>query len=464
MKKSVIMWTALFFAVSITGICQADLNNGLVAYYPFSGNADDESGYRNNGTVYNANLVEGKFGTGIEFSGSLDCFVEVPHSDLLNPAEAVTLSLWMKEYGTSPAYSSLIYKAGEPPIGWCADRVYSLWTRSEQGIHLTSTPEGATSQLYCNSPGYLYQLGDFVHVVGIIDTVTHTMTIYVNGNKVQECSGYGDTIRSGNFPLRIGAPVFQYIGDQYAFNGVIDEVRIYNRALSGAEIQELYEGIPPSDFQLSFPIDGLTPHTARVTSILDHSVFANNPIKFYTKDSVVEAFNGETGQRKCKNIYITPTYSIRGCKNDTGTRFLGGVLNYTGGGEPRYLWYDGHPGYDYGIPKGTTLRASADGKLFKAVKDPVNSPRAANAWNKFHTFYIDHGNGYSSWYLHSNRLLPEIAAEIAEKGYADVVKGQPIAKSGDKGTEGQNHLHFEVRKGGFDHANIADPYKDALWE
>ena len=217
------------------------LNDGLVAYYPFNGNADDESGNGNHGTINNAVFVGGKLGLGLEFSGDLSSYVEVPHSDSLSPSTAITISLWARENTASPAYSSLIYKAGGEPIGWCGDRTYSLWTTSSAGIHLASTPEGSTNQTYCNSPSGVYGLGEFFHVVGVINTTDHTMRTYVNGVKVQECPYAGDQIRSGNYPLRIGGH-FHYGGDQYNFNGIIDEVRIYNRALSEAEVYQLYSG------------------------------------------------------------------------------------------------------------------------------------------------------------------------------------------------------------------------------
>jgi hypothetical protein len=213
---------------------------GLIAHWSFDNcDATDDSG-NNDGTLYeNPQCIDGKIGKAFSFDGNN--YIEVPHSDALNPTEAVTISLWAKENSDSPSYSSLIYKAGGEPVGWCGDRVYSLWTKSDKGIHFASTPEGSTDQMICDSPGNLYQLGEYVHIVGVIDTVSsNTMSIYVNGQKVSTCA-YGDSIRSGNYPLRIGGH-FHYSGDQFNFNGVIDDVRIYNRALSEAEIQALYGG------------------------------------------------------------------------------------------------------------------------------------------------------------------------------------------------------------------------------
>lgn len=238
-KSTGAIFVCVLMFLGLTGIAQAGLSDGLVAYYPFNGNASDESGNGNHGVIFNADFVEGVVESGLQFTGSLDSFVEVPHSDALTPSAAVTVSVWAKPLSTSPAFSALIYKAGEEPTSnGFLDRCYSLWTTSSQGLHLTSTPESATSQVRCDSSG-LYGLNQFVHFVAIVDTVSRTMSMYINGSMVQQCPFYGEAIRGGDYPLRIGG-AFHTLGDQFNFNGVIDEVRIYNRALSEAEIQELY--------------------------------------------------------------------------------------------------------------------------------------------------------------------------------------------------------------------------------
>ena len=96
--------------------------------------------------------------------------------------------------------------------------------------------------------------------------------------------------------------------------------------------------------------------------------------------------------------------------------------------------------------------ATADGKLYKAVTDPVNGA----GYDYYNNSYIDHQNGWYSWYLYAP-LNPAILAQINRNGYAQVTKGQVIGKTiGD-------HLHFEVRQNGSDHQNVVDPYKLGLW-
>ena len=96
-------------------------------------------------------------------------------------------------------------------------------------------------------------------------------------------------------------------------------------------------------------------------------------------------------------------------------------LNYISG---PYLSYSGMPGYNYDVPEGTPVLATADGKLYKAVTDPVNGA----GYDYYYNSYIDHQNGFNSWYLYAP-LTSAILAEINQNGYAQVTKGQVIGKT-----------------------------------
>jgi uncharacterized repeat protein (TIGR01451 family) len=202
-------------------------------------------------------------------------------------------------------------------------------------------------------------------------------------------------------------------------------------------------------FKLGFPLSGYTPYTAPVVAVMDHGCFSSNPVKFYVRNGRVKALNGEVGKR----IYgvLIKNGIWRGYRNEAGTSFLQTVLpNYTGG---EYLFYDGHAGYDYEVPVGTPVKASGKGRLFIAQTDPVNG----GGWSWYQTFYINHGNGYSSWYLYAG-LDPALLAKVLADGFVQVQKGEVI------GTTWNPWLHFDVRRGGNEPKNVRDPYKDELWE
>jgi hypothetical protein len=239
---------------------------------------------------------------------------------------------------------------------------------------------------------------------------------------------------------------------------------------------------------LDFPLQGETPYTIGIISVMDHSgtpLDSVTPGAWYSKDGKVTAYTGETGQ-----IGYGANCAPPGYKNSNGTNFVVNG-NYIGAtcypGETdnsSYLNYDGHSGYDYQAASQTTIYAPADGILKKAAIDNVNHNSAicgsVNGWDEWHSFYIDHGNGYVSWYLHANSLEPNIESQIGNDYSKTVVihKGDPVALSGrfGAGTSGicgnplgmPAHLHFEVRKTpverptGYD--QVIDPYSSpSLW-
>jgi murein DD-endopeptidase MepM/ murein hydrolase activator NlpD len=208
---------------------------------------------------------------------------------------------------------------------------------------------------------------------------------------------------------------------------------------------------------LGFPLPGYTPYTAPVSAVMDNSVLERTPIQFYVPGDLIKAFNDETGESQYGVIYLDP-YGLYwpAYKNSAGTNFFPpnaqGVrpLNYL---EGAYLSYAGNAGYNYPVPEGTPVLATADGKLYQAVTDPVNGA----GYSFYYNSYIDHQNGWYSWYLYAP-LTPAILAEISANGFAQVTKGQVIGQTiGD-------HLHFEVRLNGSDHQNVRDPYKMGLWQ
>ena len=216
---------------------------------------------------------------------------------------------------------------------------------------------------------------------------------------------------------------------------------------------------------LGFPLPGYTPFTAPVSAVMDNFVLERTPIEFYVPGNVIKAFNGETGRLEYGSTYMDPWDAIwLAFKNSTGTDFFppsaSGVrpLNYING---PFLSYTGMPGYNYDVPAGTPVLATADGKLYKAETDLVNGA----GYDVYNNSYIDHQNGFFSWYLYAP-LTPAILAEINLNPlkYAQVTKGQVIGHVAASGYDSiADRLHFEVRCNGSDHQNVVDPYKLGLW-
>jgi uncharacterized repeat protein (TIGR01451 family) len=276
---------------------------------------------------------------------------------------------------------------------------------------------------------------------GVYDSETHT----VNWNIGTVPAGAGTQSVLLKAKVKSGTAIGTVIDNVVTLNG--------QGIPASSEHQKPISVVTQPAFTLAFPIPGYTYITAPLYAVLDHSVFETTPVKFYEKDDKVKAYNGQVGEKIYGEKILEGSWS--GYMNSLGTRFLGG-LNYLQG---RYLFYDGHSGYDYKVPIGTAILATAKGRLRKCYSDPVNGL----GWSAYKTFLIKHLdesgklNGYSTWYLYVN-LNADILSQIQQKGYADVTKGQEIGKTYNK------WFHLDFRKGGINPENVIDPFKPRLWE
>ncbi len=207
-----------------------DLSTGLVAYYPFNGNANDESGTGNNGIIHGAIPTIDRFGNpnSAYFFDGTDDYIEIADSPSLRPTN-ITLSGWFNFYTVSADIRALIGKT----IGSEWRDSYTIWRQSTlKGA--TGTPS-AWDELAYNHPT---NQGEWYHIAYTYDDANNTHSLYINGNIVKS---EANTVSIGydTHPLLIGADV-ENESLAYFFHGLIDEVRIYNRALSDYEVKGLY--------------------------------------------------------------------------------------------------------------------------------------------------------------------------------------------------------------------------------
>src|SRR5262245_27722858 len=202
--------------------------SGLVAYWKFdegSGTtATDSSGNGNIGTLVNGPLwTAGRVGNALYFDG-IDDNVTVPDSASLHLSTAFTLSVWVNPASTFTDFRSILVK----------NYSYYLYA-SVAGYCGDGTPlggfSGATNTTVCQ-PSPL-PINTWTHLA-----VTYngsTLTFYRDGVAVSTSSASG-TLSPTTGTLQIGGSQF----GEY-FKGLIDEVRIYNRALNATEIQTVYQ-------------------------------------------------------------------------------------------------------------------------------------------------------------------------------------------------------------------------------
>lgn len=227
--------------ISATGYnSEQYLDSGLVAYWSFGDStATDNSGNGHNGTVYGATPVSGIYKQAFNFDGQND-FIQVPNSSSLNPA-SITLTAWYKPTSFS-GNGYIIYKEGFLGAMYVAQHQYYLKVYGNQPNPSQGSAFGfgiAASQMdrETKTQNNFWVPGHWYCIVGTYDG--QTLKLYVNGHLQSSYYTNNGAINNCGRPLRLGKGMNSPSDTVYA-SGIIDEVRIYNRALSQDEVGKLY--------------------------------------------------------------------------------------------------------------------------------------------------------------------------------------------------------------------------------
>jgi hypothetical protein len=231
-------------------------DDGLLAYYPFSGNANDESGNGLHGTVYGASLTEDRVGnpdSAYLFDG-VDDYVDCGNDPSLNIVGAITVAAWVKT--ASDKYDNEIVAKG----GSCSDGGYKLVTIYG---HLQGSFSNHDAKPYHEIfSDQTINDGNWHHVAFVVKGLKTSNTytyLYIDGEKAPiqyrrinytYMGGGWSDVGEGPFDTstwdistssRLGIGYSKNAVCPYFFEGIIDEIRIYNRALSAEEIKAHYE-------------------------------------------------------------------------------------------------------------------------------------------------------------------------------------------------------------------------------
>ena len=239
MRRSLLIAFVLLIthAALLPTFASADITHGLIGWWKFdegtSTKAHDFSGFGNTGTFIGSPppaWVSGKYGQALNMIGGSTNYVDAGAMNSLNGLTQFTVSAWIK--GTVDAGS---------PDGNVVNRSFNLNINSSTGYADFEIDYGGgwTSEATNNSKKV--NDGQWHHVVGTYDATT--FKLYVDG--VDNGSGdgvdAGQTWRTG-YTLEIGscAGNLGCDGSGEHWKGLIDDVRIYNRALSAADVAQLY--------------------------------------------------------------------------------------------------------------------------------------------------------------------------------------------------------------------------------
>jgi len=231
-----LLWT-IFLAVLVTGGSLAaqpvvlDRDPNLAGWWKFdeaSGrSATDASGHQRNGTLKNGlsfetSSVPGKTGQAIRFDGS-EAFVEVSEYKGVTGTRARTVAAWIKTAATQGQI-----------VSWGTDDFGKMWNFGFVRGRIGVTPHGG--YLYMNQETHDDQWHHVAAVVRDADlpNLYDDVTLYLDGD-VAEIHDIG---LLDLWPLETGNELNVRIGPR--FKGDLDDLRIYDRALSDEEIQVLF--------------------------------------------------------------------------------------------------------------------------------------------------------------------------------------------------------------------------------
>ncbi len=217
-------------------------SNGLVGWWKLddeSGStAADSSGQGNNGTVIGSpSWTSGKIGGALSFNGTTN---EVSTSDgnSVKGLTQVTVSAWLKPTAYNPNFAEIYF---EPTTVNAGNTRLEILLTPTGGIQMGGRSPDAASYVTWVQTAAAIPLNAWTLVTAVYDSVSGNYSIYLNGVLSASSSSSGSAFTNSN---PFATPFIGSEGDTdaYDFIGSIDDVRIYNRALSAAEVWDLYLG------------------------------------------------------------------------------------------------------------------------------------------------------------------------------------------------------------------------------
>lgn len=234
---------------------------GLVGHWKFdegSGSfAADASGFGNDGTMVNgAGWTGGKFGTAANLDGANDYVSAASSASINNPRTGMTVAMWINLRSAVNVYGCLAGRRWGP--GW--DDLWVLYYDNSDGQNRYSFGARTSDAVYVTGPSSLGDLNSWVHIAGTYDG--SRIRVYRNGAEIASAALTG-TIPTESSALFLGAGDNGNTGIGEYLNGAMDDVRLYDRALSASELQSLAGGSSSttyvSDLSWTYAVSGWGP-------------------------------------------------------------------------------------------------------------------------------------------------------------------------------------------------------------
>lgn len=280
-----------FFLLANASECQSSLDSGLVAYYPFNGNDSDYSIFGNHPAFNNATLTSDRFGnenSSYKFNG-MNTYIRIPNSPSINFNSTISLCSWIKVsgfyYGT--CHGNYVIKKGDN------DNVQGSYSTTFTDVYYTngancSRPIPDTIQqtfgCFTADTSHKIQKERWYFVVGTYDG--SFAKIYIDG-RLQNVTYLPNQSYTNTHDLFFGK--LNNIQYPYWFNGSLDDVRIYNRALTREEVRKLYTEQPSATITGNVFVDN---NANGIKDSLDYES-SYTKIKLSNGDYVFTDYNGD---------------------------------------------------------------------------------------------------------------------------------------------------------------------------
>ncbi len=286
----------------------SSLTNGLVGYWPFCGNANDESGNGNNGIINGATLTTDRFGNpnrAFNFNGNN--YIEIPSSSVFD-TNNISVSMWVSSANIQRQMALIRLN-------------YTNASNEQFGIVLNDLNQyGVAVAAKYNNPNCVASLGwqknekiqnildnNYHHIVGTISG--NSLKIYIDGILAQsQTTNFSQTSNCWGGDIQIGRNWSNFTD---FFSGKIDDIGIWNRALTANEIQQLYTACPNPT-----PVPtGITAQTLCSGSTVANLSATGTDIKWYAAATGGTQLAATTALVNGTTYYASQTVS--GCESTT---------------------------------------------------------------------------------------------------------------------------------------------------
>ena len=362
MKNYLKVMVAIVFATNLMAqnVPNYVPKNGLVGWWPFNGNANDESGNGNHGTVNGAVLTSdrnGKVNSAYNFDGINN---DISISKLNNMQyKPISYSVWFNPDSLNVVTYSKgggIVLVGRDHCGYYDQGSVMIFDYASAGIdnNIAYYRGQDVSKTY-----YTPLINKWQNIIASIDE-NDTIKFYLNGTLISK-QYYVIAQNGANIPFKFGAGTCTSSSNRFLFNGQLDDIAIYNRALTHQEITALYTGVP----SCTTPTATITPQGNTTFCQggfvnLNASTGTNYTYEWYNNGQLINGATASVYQASTSSNYTVKV--IDGACNTTSTvttvtvnQYPSSVVNVSGNttfcegnsvtltaqGSGTYLWNNG---------------------------------------------------------------------------------------------------------------------------